>query len=435
MKVIVNRLDIVSLFFTIIILGLTIIKAPWNLGLFAAYAMISLLFISSIEHLIAIMTIMATIAYYFVGADEGVFSIYSIFIILVVIRNIMSHDYRFKGKIRFLFYKVILCLIAYLSYTYSPIGYFNGFTNMIYIIVLSIVLANFVDLNIEKLCKIMAYIACIVVVGFFIMLVASGVLQEGRFSISDAVNANTFGMSCAQIGIVLFLSFFLEKFNKKRRRLYIIFFCLDCVLILMSGSRTAFFAMFASIAIAMFIMSVRDDKLSRRARRLIILGITLMIVAAFALSDVGIDLSRYNYIELIKGGGTNRFSIFAAIIPFVIVMGYWKFGYGPGHECSRIIVSKLVGREYTHTHNLFIEAFAELGVGGLLFFIIILFGAFANALKMSKINVYRLIPLAMLIGLSINGLGESYFCDAYLWILIGLCEQVDSGSNKYAIDE
>ena len=146
---------------------------------------------------------------------------------------------------------------------------------------------------------------------------------------------------------------------------------------------------------------------------------------------LGIDLNRYNYIELVQSGGTNRMTIWTKLVP-VIIENYFFFGYGPGHYCSSIVVSRLVNRDYIHTHNLFIEAWGELGIVGLIAFLWIIIYSFKRIYKKIKIDNSNLIIFAIFIQLLINCIGEAHFCDIILWIIIGFA---NCGFIRRKLDE
>ena len=80
----------------------------------------------------------------------------------------------------------------------------------------------------------------------------------------------------------------------------------------------------------------------------------------------------------------------------------------------------MIGRAYTHTHNLYLEAFAELGICGFIVFITLLKNAIKNAYTNAKKSIVYFLPMGMLIGLMFNGMAEAYFCDIFLWILLAI---------------
>jgi len=417
--VIINFYDFLSTVYLLLIIGLSFLGIKLNMLILILYFILGIFFVKKIERLLSIVTLTATIAYFFVGADESIYSLYSIFCIILLLQSFLFLKTKWKPDYKDLVLKCLLIVLSVFSYSKSPFVYTNGLYEFIFIIMFSIIIANFTTIDFSEFIKSLSYLSCVLIVCFFFMLPITGVSIEGRIRISAAVNSNTSGMACAQMGIITFFSYFFHKGKEKKIKLF--FFILAGVLVLLSGSRTSLFAMISSIGVVLIIIAHRRGNISKKARKLIMFSMIIGVFLIAILINSGIDLSRYNYVELLKGGGTNRFTIYSAIIPYIIINKYWKYGYGPGHECSRIIVSKLVSRDYAHTHNLFIESFGELGIGGLFLLIFFVIRAFKTSYQRSRISHERYTLLGMLIGLIICGLAESYFCDIYLWILLSLC--------------
>lgn len=417
-----KRKDIISSIYLLSIVLLTMLNVKTNLAVIGVYLIFNILLITEVESLISVCVVVSTIAYYFVGADEGIYSIYTLLILVIIIKKLLDRKFVIPPETgKSLLYGFALIVIAIISYNQSKYEYFNGLVELIYIIIVSALIACFCYIDYKKLIHCLVMHACILILLYAIFLPFQYSYLEGRYSISENVNFNTFGMSCAQLATIILLDILLCEKRRMLKKAKILVFIVALVLLYLSGSRTSLFAVVAAIAIILTIIANRKEVLSRTARRSIIVGLVIMVAGIGVANFLGLDLSNYDYIVLLRGGGTNRFTIYQFIIPYIIAGGYYKFGYGPGHECSRIIVSQLVGRNYAHTHNLYIEAFGELGIGGLLLTGFIIFRAIKLALKTSHNSVERYIPFGMLICLLINGLGESYFCDIIFWLLLALC--------------
>lgn len=82
---------------------------------------------------------------------------------------------------------------------------------------------------------------------------------------------------------------------------------------------------------------------------------------------------------------------------------------------------KLIGWDYAHSHNTFLEAFGELGIMGLLILVWSIKNSIKNVYGVCKINKEAYLFVAILICLIFNGLAESYFFDAVLWLLLAIC--------------
>ena len=141
------------------------------------------------------------------------------------------------------------------------------------------------------------------------------------------------------------------------------------ILALLSGSRGALLAFALASAIVVIIYAKKNGRLTGTMFKLAIAGTVALGGMYLVLILTGLDTSRFSVAEIIASGGSRRSLIYESLIPYIIKNGYWKIGYGPGHECSRQVIMSLIGWDYAHSHNTFLEAFGELGIMGLLILI------------------------------------------------------------------
>lgn len=176
---------------------------------------------------------LSTISYYFTGAYEEIFSIYTILLILIMARVL----FLYKGKLEFnannLILIIILGVLACWSYIESPFHYFNGLFRLLYLLLLSVVVGNFIRLKISVICEILPKTASIMVVGYLLSVLIKGSLIDGRLTIANSVNTNTFGMSCAQLGCILLMTAFLNKAQMIKN---LVLCAIVVILALLSGS-------------------------------------------------------------------------------------------------------------------------------------------------------------------------------------------------------
>ena len=405
--------------FVIVIVTLSIANIKFNIFLFGAYLLMSLLYIKNIEAFLAVITLTSTISYFFIGADEAVFSLYTIFVVIELVRNFVIKDDTSIILKKDLAWFFCIILLAFISFSQSPFNYSMGFLELSYIVLFSIFVLIVAKFNMQKYINHLEYLSYLMVILYGIILLFYGSVIEGRYTLANGINTNTFGMSCTQLGIIIYLTY-LVKAKKNKLNLRMLFFFMDVCLVLLSGSRTSLFSLIASIFIIKFILAYIQGTLKYESIKYIVAFLVFTMFIVILVDNFGVDFSRYNYIELLQGGGTNRFTIYTTVLPYIIDNGFWKIGYGPGHECSRIVVTNLIGRAYTHTHNLYLEAFAELGICGFIVFITLLKNAIKNAYTNAKKSIVYFLPMGMLIGLMFNGMAEAYFCDIFLWILLAI---------------
>lgn len=379
---------------------------------FLIYFAMAIPFINNLDKFISLCYIISPITYYYTGTDEGLISIYTIFIILAIVNIIFKQRINKINIVAF----IIIGVVVYISFTLSEFEYLNGAFLLLYIIIVSVFISIVNRFNKDTLISFIPFLACIQVYIFVLEIILGGVISEGRFSISQLVDYNTFGMAAAQMGIVLIAQWIIRE--KSSRLMYKIAIVLSVILTILSGSRNALLGLAGSSIIVFMYNSKLKKKILNGTIKLILIACVLGCIAILIIPVLGIDLNRFNYVELVQSGGTNRMTIWTKLIP-VIIENYLVFGYGPGHYCSSIIVSKLVNRDYVHTHNLFIEAWGELGTMGLIPFLWIIGYAFKRINKKIKIDDSNLIVFAIFIELLINCIGEAHFCDIILWIIIG----------------
>ena len=328
----------------------------------------------------------------------------------------------YKGKLEFnannLILIIMLGVLACWSYIESPFHYFNGLFRLLYLLLLSVVVGNFIRLKISVICEMLPKTASIMVVGYLLSVLIKGSLIDGRLTIANSVNTNTFGMSCAQLGCILLMTAFL---NKAQMRKNLVLCAIVVMLALLSGSRGALLAFALASAIVVIIYAKKNGRLTGTMFKLAIAGTVALGGMYLVLILTGLDTSRFSVAEIIASGGSRRSLIYESLIPYIIKNGYWKIGYGPGHECSRQVIMSLIGWDYAHSHNTFLEAFGELGIMGLLILIWSIKKSLKNIYGVCKIYKEAYLFVTILICLLINGLAESYFFDAVLWLLLAIC--------------
>ena len=411
-----------SYIYIITILLISLFSQDFNVMLFIIYTIMALPFIYSIEHYVVIALMLSTISYYFTGAYEGIYSIYTILIMLIIIRILLIQ----KGKMEFnknsVILIIILSIISCCSYAVSQFYYFNGLFRLLYLLLLSLILGNTIRLKIDVMCTILPRIAGVMIIGYIFSVLINGSIIDGRLTIANSVNTNTFGMSCAQLGSILLTDSFLNKSHKKKN----LFLCAAIIILaFLSGSRGAVLACILTVMIIVIMYEKKNGRLIGTMFRFAVFGTIILMGIYFLFVFFGLDVGRFNVSEVIASGGSRRVLIYESLIPYIIKNGYWKLGYGPGHECSRLVIISLIGWDYAHSHNTFLEAFGELGIIGVLTLVLIFKKSLKNIYATCKIYKNAYLFMAMIICLIINGFAESYFFDAILWLLVAISR------NKY----
>lgn len=409
-------MDILSCLYVAMVLILSLIVSEFNIMLFILYLVLALPFINSIEHYFAVSLLLSTISYYFVGAYEGICSIYTILMLLIILKTIISYKNIEINRDSIIQITVIGAL-AFFSYTASPFNYLNGLFRLLYLLILSVVAGNFIRLRINIICEILPKIASVMIIGYVISVVINGSFIDGRLTIGNSVNTNTFGMSCAQLSCIMLISAFLNK-HQMSYKLILCILIVSCAVL--SGSRGALLAFFISSIFVIICYSKKRGCLKETMLNLTVFGgLALCGILIIILS--GLDTSRFSIDEIISSGGSRRTIIYESLFTYIIENDFWKIGYGPGHECSHQVIIATTGWDNVHSHNTFLESFGELGIIGFLMLTNCIYFSISKINNICGMYKQAYIVLTMFICLLINGVVESYFCDAVLWLLMAVC--------------
>ena len=360
---------------------------------------------------------LSTIAFFFTGADESVWSLYTIYCIVAIL-GILSR----KSKIHlFLSILPMLCMIVpvVVSYEHSTFQYSKGLFLMLFNICMGSVFALTVNFenDPELLTSFLPKIACFQMIVYFIAAMLSPTLTSYGATLVVGMNHNAFGISCAQIGTIIGVKALL--FDKAKNKFYILMLVISYLTTFVTGSRNAFLGITVALVITYLFSQRISGKVISGYIKFGLIICVVVIVMLNILPIFGFDISRYNYVDVISSGGSNRVYLWSLLIP-LIIRNYNTFGYGPSHYCSQQIVSPLVGRNYVHTHNLVLEAWGELGLVGLIPFVILLFTVFIIISRKKNYNSAYFLLFALFIEMMINGVGESMFADIMMWLLFGL---------------
>lgn len=411
-------------FWSMVYLGMvysfTLIFGQINLIVFAIYFVCAMPFFYHIDKFVCICFLISTMSYFFLGGVEGVWSLYTILAMMILLRMLV------KGKLtvslRLCIYFGWMMLAIVLSYKHSEFGYTKGMFAMLYNIVIAMLIAINVKIEKDTVFLFLPKLAAFQLLAYIGFLLVNGYYDGYGFSVSSKVNHNTFGSSVAILGVIILIK--IEYFDGKSA-LYKFFFGIACVLIIASGSRNALMAMVLTCIIIYIISQKHKGKTVSGVLTFLMYACFVVVFAVLIFPSLGIDLGRYNYVKLIESGGTNRSAIWETLAPIIWREHKW-FGYGPGHLCSQKMINIFIGKDYTHTHNTIFEAWGELGICGLVSFLLILLHAFKMGYHYIKDENYYLMIGFILIDFIILSFGESFFAKIGLWIIIGV---LMSGKN------
>lgn len=413
-RVKVQFIDFWSMIYLLIVYVFTLLFEQANIVVFGIYLICSIPFFNHPDKFVCICFLLSTMAYFFMGADEGIWSIYTILAVIMVCQFIIRSNTTVKLQPVVLFIWMILAFV--LSYNRSRFDYMMGLFAMIYNVVIALLLVLTIKIDRESLVSFLPKMAAFQLIVYIIMLLINGYYDGYGFSISEKVNHNTFGSSVSILSIIILvkMAFYADKSWK-----YKLFWVISIALVFVSGSRNALLAMLLTSVLVYIISQKQQGKVIAGGMKFLFGACIVLLVGSLLLPEIGLDLSRYDYIELIKGGGSNRTIIWKTLSPVIWEEHRW-FGYGPGHFCSEQMITSLMNLRYAHTHNTIFEAWGELGLFGVFWFLLILYTVFQKSLFHIKNKTRYLMIGFLFVEFVLLGLGESFFANIDLWMIIGI---------------
>jgi|GEM_PF-3078976 len=408
-----NFIYIWSLLFMITIYAFTLFTDYRGIIIYIIYSFMALPFYKHIDKFAVLCFLVATLSDFFAGADANVWSIYTIFLIVAFINIISRRKVSRINIVPFL----ILIVAIHLSYVHSQFFYLKGELALIYNIIVAVTVVMVVRFEDDTLKDYIPMFAAVITIMYVISIFSSGLFTGPAISVSTSINHNSFGRSIAQVAIIL-ISKRLQSNGKSA--FYTILCVVSVSLTLLSGSRNAFLALLVAAIFVYGYIQRNEGKAITGIIKICIFGTCSLLIINLFLPYSEFDFSRFNYIALVKNGGTNRVYLWTLLIP-VIMKNYPWFGYGPSYYCSAQIIYPLVHRAYTNTHNTFLEAWGELGFVGLAPFSLIMISSLIKIFRKTENNINYLVILGLFIDVLVNGIGEAMFAGINLWILIGFC--------------
>lgn len=405
-----NRISLWSLVYLLIVLVVTVFSSEPSTPVNVILCLLTLPFYKNEERLLEVCIILSSISYYYANGDEQILSVYTMLCLFCIVRAMIERRF---NKALFIIPRVALMFVLYLSFQQSSLATFNGFMELVYIVVISIVISLCIRIDHYRPLRQLHVLACINIIFLMMMLAINPISDGARMQFSADVNANSFGFASA--AMTLFVAHALIMDNSIRHRKLELIICLvGGILTFLSGSRNSLLALIVAI---LFIFFKKYGIANMRKYLPYVVGIAITVLAIIPI--FGLDSTRFSISSVVESGGSNRTHIWEEMIPYVVQNNFY-LGNGPGKAGSTILLSDMVSREYNSTHNTFIEAFAETGIIGLtLFSIIFVYAIISLRKKTQLINGYLLLSSSFIFLLAAS-IGESYYNDVFLWMFIGL---------------
>jgi len=231
-----------------------------------------------------------------------------------------------------------------------------------------------------------------------------------RFSVMDDLNYNRFGMMTAQL--MFFSVFGVIKLRQYKILALMPLLLGGLLLIFLSGSRTSL------VAFVLAIIYIVLPRLNLKTWIYITMGILLFVrITPNVTSDLRVKtLERYYLEDIEETGGSGRFEIWSILVPEVLrkspLLG---IGYG-----SRNVYEFAHSLGVRHSaHNMILDVFIQLGIGGVFTFTAIIFTVIQAIRKILVIKI-KVVMIGGVIFYLVLGLGETIFVENFFWNFLAL---------------
>lgn len=237
-----------------------------------------------------------------------------------------------------------------------------------------------------------------------------------RTSIDESINTNRFAMIVLQFSMIIISYIFIEPRSRLTNIFTILFSITNFSLILLSGSRSAFIA-FTLTLIMVYLLYYNlnsTNAIKNKRRSLVLPFVLLLFIAYYWLQDYIPYINRFSYYGILdSGGASDRFFSTRILIERIIPDNIF-LGVGLGNENVEYALNPY-GSNLLPSHNMFVDTLAQIGLVGVLIYIISLRYVFKTLVSNIKSHSVFILPFAIICSAFINGLGENTFMEKYLW--------------------
>lgn len=234
-----------------------------------------------------------------------------------------------------------------------------------------------------------------------LVLLLTGSYIEGRLYLSGIIDEDP-NYLCGYFlfAVVWCIEILLDKNTRLSRRITsIVELFLYAYLIFSTGSRGGLFAIVTAILVEILFQDGKGGKVGIVKKILIVIIILAIttLVSNYLPSEM---VNRYAYHTIINSGGTGRYDIWNDAINAFLKFPFGRQLIGYGAATFRQITFLYPFRQHNVAHNIFIENLAELGVIGLIVYLVHLISYVTSSIR--KRNTYSSAILIGLIMLSMS---------------------------------
>ena len=153
-------IDLWSFFYLFMVYAFTLVFDQANIVIFALYFVCAMPFVHHLDKYVCICFLLSTMSYYFMGADEGVWSLYTILAMMMLLR--IFTRVRIVLPIKACLYLSWMVAAVIVSYNHSEFAYANGMFAMVYNIVIAWLIAITIKIDEDTIVTFLPKIKCFI---------------------------------------------------------------------------------------------------------------------------------------------------------------------------------------------------------------------------------------------------------------------------------
>lgn len=254
------------------------------------------------------------------------------------------------------------------------------------------------------------------VLSFGALLVFGGAISlSSRMDLFGVVNPNKLATFISQISLISLGSFFLYGKSKNLIRwLGLLAYFLGAILVLLTGSRSALIATVIAPGLIIFILAIYRDLRYARYYLFFLSTVLFLVCFVFLFKEYFGFFERFSN-DFFSYKGDARYIVSSHFVPYVF-NSYPLLGLGFGG--GAVYNLSYDYHFYGSAHNMIIDIFLQMGLLGLLVFLMFVFYLIKYVVN-GVVNLSQIVVLALpFFGGLVNGIGETVFLEPFFWTAI-----------------